>query len=56
MNELLLHLCLAVVRFFIGLYEIFGCLFEADFWLTNGFFSSKGLVAIRRKFRHHKAL
>lgn len=55
MNELVLHLVLAVIRFFIGLYEFFGFLFEADFWLTNGFFSSKGLVAICRKFRHRKA-
>lgn len=56
MSEILLHLGLAVVRFFIGLYEFFGFLFEADFWLTNGIFSSTALAAIRSRVRHRGAL
>ena len=51
MNEILWHLGVAIVRLFIGLYEFFGFLFEADFWFTSGFFSSKTLVAIRHRIR-----
>jgi len=54
MSEILLHLGLAIIRFFAGLYEFFGFLFEADFYLANGFFSSKTCVAIRERIRHQK--
>jgi len=54
MSEILLHLGLGIIRFFVGLYELFGFLFEADFYLTNGFFNSKSLVAIRKKMWHRK--
>lgn len=54
MSEILLHLALGVFRFFIGLYELFGFLFEADFYLTNGLFSSKTLLATRNRLRRHK--
>lgn len=55
MSEILLHLALGVLRFFIGLYELFGFLFEADFYLANGFFSSRTLLAVRDRVRRRRA-
>jgi len=55
MSEILLHLAFGVFRFFIGLYELFGFLFEADFYLTNGLFSSKTLLALRDGVRRRRA-
>ncbi len=52
MSEILLHSGMVMARFLIGLYEFFGVLFEADFLLTNGLFSSTSLVTIRRKISH----
>jgi hypothetical protein len=55
MNEILLHIGIAIARFFIGLYEIFGFLFEADFYLANGFFSAKTWVKVRQKIKHYSS-
>ena len=54
MNEFLLPLGMAVIRFFLGLSEIFGLLLEADFDLTNGYLTAKTLVKVRQKIRLHK--
>ncbi len=56
MSEILLHVGLGTIRFFIGLYELFGFLFEADFYLTDGLFSSKTLVAVRNRGRRQKTV
>ena len=56
MSELLLHLALGVFRFLIGLYELFGFLFEADFWLTDGLFSSKALLVVRNKLKRRRTV
>jgi len=56
MSEILLHLALAGVRLFIGLYELVGFLFEADFWLTNGLLSSEALAVICRRIGRRRAL
>jgi hypothetical protein len=53
MNEILLHVGIAMARFFLGLYEFFGFLFEADFYLADGFFSAKTLTTFREKIRQH---
>ena len=54
MSEILLPLGLAAVRLLIGLCEFCGALFEADFLLTNSFFSSKAFLALRNKVRHRR--
>lgn len=46
MSEILLRLALGMVRFSIGLPELFG---------TGGLFSSKTLLATRNRLRPHKA-
>jgi len=56
MSEILLHLVLGALRFFIGLYELFGFLFEADFYLANGLFSSKALLAARDRLRRRRVV
>ena len=53
MNEILLHIGIAIPRFLLGLYEFFGFLFEADFCLANGFFSAKTVATFREKIRQH---
>ncbi len=54
MNEILLHLGLGIVRLLAGLYELLAALFEADFYLANGFFSSKTVASVHNRIRHQK--
>lgn len=55
MHEILVPLVSGVVRFFLGLFEFLGFLWETDFRLTDGLLSTKTLVAVRSRMRRQKA-
>ena len=55
MHEILVPLVSGGVRFFLGLFEFLGFLWDTDFCLTDGLFSAKTLVAVRSRMRRRKA-
>lgn len=54
MGEILAPFVLGAVRFFLGLFEFLGFLWETDFRLTNGLFSAETLVAVSHQVRRRK--
>ena len=55
MHEILVPLVSGGVRFFLGLFEFLGFLWDTDFCLTDGLFSAKTLVAVLSRMRRQKA-
>jgi len=55
MHEILAPLISGVIRFFLGLCEFLGFLWETDFRLTDDLFSAETLVAVRNRLRRRWA-
>jgi len=54
MHEILAPLVAGIIRFFLGLCEFLGFLWETDFSLTNGLFSAKTLTAVCHRVKRRR--
>ena len=54
MAEILLHLVFLVFRCLVAVLTLLGDIVEADIYLTNGLFTSKGLLDLRDAIRRRR--